>query len=90
MAYRVALVLLVILIWEVPDGWAQRVGAGSEAPTPRVFADAVEESRALLDSLMERETVPGLTVAVSVEGVGKSAEEAAEVALDRPIHIVKR
>ena len=68
MAYRVALVLLVILIWEVPDGWAQRVGAGSEAPTPRVFADAVEESRALLDSLMERETVPGLTVAVSVEG----------------------
>jgi CubicO group peptidase (beta-lactamase class C family) len=68
MASRAAIVLVIALVFGAADGRAQRVGAGGEAPTSPAYADAIEKSRALLDSLREREAVPGLTAAVLIEG----------------------
>jgi CubicO group peptidase (beta-lactamase class C family) len=65
---RVALVLVVVLVCGVTDGQAQRIGARGEVSTSHVYAEAVKKSRVLLDSLMEQESVPGLSAAVLVDG----------------------
>lgn len=65
---RLCFTLFVLFFVLVDAGLAQRVGTGEEAPTSHVYAEAAEKSRALIDSLMERESVPGLTAAVLVEG----------------------
>lgn len=68
MVRRPLLLVLVVLVCSAEIGAAQRAGQGDEAPTSRTYAEAIDESRALLDTLMDRETVPGLTAAVLVDG----------------------
>lgn len=68
MVRRPLLLVLVVLVCSAQIGAAQRAGQGDEAPTSRTYAEAIDESRALLDTLMDRETVPGLTAAVLVDG----------------------
>jgi len=59
----------VLLIAFVETAHAQHAPSAPVLPAPPApYETAVEQSRALLDTLMERERVPGLTAAVLVDG----------------------
>lgn len=56
------------LLMVVPaTAFAQGVKS-AEAPAPTRYADAIAQGRSVIDSLMEARAVPGLSVAVSVDG----------------------
>lgn len=65
-------VLFFLLLWIGAIAPAQAQDAALEvarAPAPSaLYAEAIEESRVLVDTLMEREEIPGLTAAVLVDG----------------------
>ncbi len=68
-ARRVFLSLFLLLVVSVSAGQAQNALPTADAPSPpSPYEGAVEKTRVLLDTLMEREQIPGLTAAVLVDG----------------------
>jgi CubicO group peptidase (beta-lactamase class C family) len=64
-----SLLLLVLIVGRIGAAQAQPALPTAEAPAPQApYKTAVEQSRVLLDTLMEREHIPGLTAAVLVDG----------------------
>ena len=62
-----SLLLLVLIVGRIGAAQAQPALPTAEAPAPQApYKTAVEQSRVLLDTLMEREHIPGLTAAFEV------------------------